>query len=308
MTDLSRFRAETEARRAAGEVRHPNRYGEVINRYLGAVDYPDPYAAGPKPAPAMRPHPVYAATGVVLVGVDDSPISCVAVDHAAIEAELHGWRLHIVTVRRGGADRAGADLLRRLTDRVHASSPTVPVTSRLIAAAHPAQALLTEVGDAGLLVVGHRHEATATALGRSVADRVGRHHSGPVLVVRMPGWPSGAEFGARPLVAAVDGSGPSRAAVEFALAEARSRGCDVTLLHLVGDRMDLARRLETRDGVPVHHRILNGDPMTALVEESSRAAAVVVARHAHPALSGSLLGSAAHLLPHRALCPVFLVG
>jgi nucleotide-binding universal stress UspA family protein len=240
--------------------------------------------------------------------VDDSPISCVSVDHAAIEAELHGWALHIVSVRRSGADGAGDALLQRLTDRVHASSPAVPVSSRLVAGAHPAQVLLAEAGDAGLLVVGHRHGATTTALGRSVADRVGRHRSGPVMVIRMPGWPSGAEFGARPLVAVVDGSAPSRAAAEFALAEARVRGCDVTLLHVVGDRMDLARRLETRDGVPVHHRIISGDPVNALVDESGRAAAVVVGRFEHPALSGSLLGTASHVLPQRALCPVFLVG
>ncbi|MEU4424769.1 universal stress protein [Actinoplanes sp. NPDC024001] len=308
MTDLSRFRAETEARRAAGEVRHPNRFGEMMNRYLGAADYRDPYAVAPKPAPETHPQPTYTATGVVLVGVDDSPISCVAVDHAAIEAELHGWALHIVNVRRSGSDGAGAGLLRRLTDRVHASSPTVPVSSRLVAGAHPAQALIVEAGDAGLLVVGHRHGATTTALGRSVADRVGRHHAGPVLVIRMPGWPAGPEFGTRPIVAAVDGSAPSRAAVEFALAEALTRGCDVVLLHVVGDRMDLARRLETRDGVQVHHRIISGDPVTALTEESGRAAAVVVGRYEHPAFSGSLLGSAAHLLPQRALCPVFLVG
>src|SRR5687768_5049226 len=202
MTELSGFGAETEARRAAGEVRHLNRFGAVINRYLGAVDYPDPYAVRPKPGAVKQPHPTYTATGVVLVGVDDSPISCVAVDQAAIEAELRGWELHVVNVRRSGADGAGAALLQWLTDRVHAGFPPVPVSSRLIAAAHPAQALLAEAGEAGLLVVGHRHGATTTALGRSVADRVGRHHRGPVLVVRMPGWPSGPEFGARPLVAA----------------------------------------------------------------------------------------------------------
>ncbi|MEU8238983.1 universal stress protein [Actinoplanes missouriensis] len=96
--------------------------------------------------------------------------------------------------------------------------------------------------------------------------------------------------------------------MEFALAEAQVRGSDVTLLHVVGDRMDLARRLETRDGVPVRHRIVSGDPVAALIEESGRAAAVVVGRHAHPAFSGSLLGAAAHVLPQRAHCPVFLAG
>ncbi|KUL23495.1 universal stress protein [Actinoplanes awajinensis] len=304
MKNLDRFRAETVARRDPGS----NRFGEMINRYLGAVSYPDPYAVVPVKTTAGAPVTTTVTDGTVLVGVDDSPISSIAVDHAAIEAELHGWALRLVNVRRTGADEAGESLLRRLTDRVHASAPAVVVSSRLAVGAHPAQLLLAAAGDADLLVVGHRHGATSTALGRSVADRVGRHHAGPVLVVRMPGWPAGPEFGARPLVVAVDGSAPARAAAEFAYAEARVRGCDVTQLHIVGDRMDLARRLEDRDGVRVHHRIMSGDPASALLAESARAAAVVIGRSRHEVIVPTLLGPAAHLLPQRALCPVFLVG
>jgi nucleotide-binding universal stress UspA family protein len=306
MSDVSGFRAETAAR-SRRVVTPPNRFSQVINRYLGAVNYPDPYAVRPLPHPVKELPPPTPVPGLVLAGVDDSPISCVAADHAAIEAELHGWDLRFVTVRRSGADSAATTLLRRLTDRVHAGTSAVPVTSRVITGAHPAPTLLDEAADSDLLVVGHRHGTTTTALGRSVADRVGRHHTGPVLVVRMPGWPVGAEFGARPLVAAVDGSVESIAAVDFAVAEARLRGCDVTLLHVAGDRMDLARLLESRDGVTVHHRILCGDPTAALIEESGRAAAVVVGRF-RDVLSGSLLRPAALLLPRHALCPVFLVG
>lgn len=284
-----------------------NRFGEMINRYLSAVSYPDPYAVVPVRTPAAVPA-VKATTGTVLVGVDDSPISCVAVDHAAIEAELHGWALHLVTVRRGGADETGETLLRRLTERVQASAPSVPVNSELADGAHPARLLMAAAGDTDLLVVGHRHGATSTALGRSVADQVARRHHGPVLVVRMPGWPAGRDFGRKPLAVAVDGSATARTAVDFAYAEARARGCDVTMLHVVGDRMDLARRLEINDGVKVRHRIIAGDPVAALIEESGRAAAVVVARHQHDVLDRTLLGPAVHLLPQRAYCPVFLVG
>ncbi|MEU4689950.1 universal stress protein [Actinoplanes sp. NPDC023714] len=309
MNDLNQFRIGTTARRGGGRAQPHNRFGAAINRYLGASGYPDPYAVVmARPEAGRRPSPLAATGGTVLVGVDDSAISCVALDHAAIEADLHGWGIRLVTVRRTGAGDAGAELLERLTDRVHASAPQVVVSSRLATGAHPAQILLAQAADADLVVVGHRHGATVSAIGRSVADRVGRAHPGPVLVVRMPGWPAGPEFGSRPLVAAVDGSTPSQAAVDFALAEARVRGCDVTLLHIVGDRMDLARRLESRDGVPVRHRILSGDPVNALIEESKRAAAVVVGRHRHSMISGSLLGPAAHVLPVRAFCPVFLAG
>jgi nucleotide-binding universal stress UspA family protein len=240
--------------------------------------------------------------------VDDDPISYIAVDHAAIEAELHGWALRIVHVQRGGKDDAGERLLRRLTDRVHASAPSTPVTGRLLVGSDPAQQLLAEAADAALLVVGHRHGATATAFGRSVADRVGRQHSRPVLVVRMPGWPVGPDWGTRPIVVAVDDSAPSRAAVEYALAEAKVRGCDVTVLHLAGDGTNIAHRLDTRSAVPVHHKIISGDPVTALIEASDKAAAVVIARHGHGAVPGHLLTAASHVLPHRAHCPVFQVG
>jgi nucleotide-binding universal stress UspA family protein len=301
------FRAETEARRQPGDVMRPNRFSQMINRYLGAAAYPDPNAPRPAPVAVAQPGQPEVARGLVIAGVDESPISYVAAEHAAIEAELHGWELRLVTVRHSCADDAGAALLWRLTDRVRAGFATVPVTSRLVAGAHPASELLAEAAGADLLVVGHRHGATTTALGHSVADRVGRHHPGTVLVVRRPAWPAGGDFGRRPVVAAVDGSSAARGAVEFALAEARVRGCRLTLLHVARHRTDPARHLEMRDGVPVRSRIISGDPVSALLEESSLAAAVVVGR-VRGLLSDSLLRPAAVMVPRRAFCPVFLVG
>ncbi|GGN84423.1 hypothetical protein GCM10010112_63840 [Actinoplanes lobatus] len=307
MATRSDFRAEAEARRHSDAVTQPNRFSQVINRYLGAASYPDPYAVRPGPAPATAaPYPAPGG-GRVLVGVDDSPISCVAVDHAAVEAELYGWDLHLITVRHHAGDPAGEALLRRLTERVRTSAPSVAVSSRLAAGAAPASVLLSEAAGNDLLVVGHRHGRTATTLGRSVAGKVARHHAGPVLVIRIPGWPSGTEFGKRPLVVATDGSPQARVAVDFALSEARARGCEVNLLRLAGAG-DPVRGLEIRDGVPVRHRLITGDPVAALIEESGRAAAVVLGRQAHRAISGSVLAPAAGLLPQRAYCPVFVVG
>jgi nucleotide-binding universal stress UspA family protein len=311
MTNIDRTTAETEARRHTADLRRPTRFGDAINRYLGAAGYPAPYTAVPVIAGYPTAETAAAgppAAGVVVAGVDDDPISHIAVDHAAIEAELHGWALRIVHVRRNRKDEAGERLLRRLTDRVRASAPSSPVTSRLVVGSDPAQQLLAEAADAGLLVVGHRHGAAATAFGRSVADRVGRQHSGPVLVVRMPGWPVGPEWGNRQIVVAVDDSAPSRAAMEFAFAEAKVRGCDVTMLHFAGDGTNIAHRLDTRAAVPVHHKIISGDPVTALIEESDRAAAVVMARHGHGAVPGPLLTAVSRVLPQRAHCPVFQVG
>jgi nucleotide-binding universal stress UspA family protein len=107
---------------------------------------------------------------------------------------------------------------------------------------------------------------------------------------------------------AINRSEPARAAVEFALAAARARGSELRLLHIVGDRTDLAQRLESGDGVPLRHRIISGDPTASLIEASGRAAAIVIGRYRHGVRSGSLLRPTAAQLTQHALCPIFLVG
>ncbi|WP_127509725.1 universal stress protein [Actinoplanes solisilvae] len=312
MTNIDRSKAETEARRNIAGTGRPTPFGEAINRYLGAANHSDPYAATPgrggaRPAGQAVRKPVTTTT--VLVGADDSPCSTIAVDHAAVEAEMHGWALRIVNVRRDGAEEAGERLLCRLADRVHACSPSIAVTGRLAIGSDPARALLAEAGDAGLVVVGHRHGGAAAMVGRSVAAHVVRLHPGPVLVVRMPGGPVGSDWAARPLVVGVDGSEAARAATDFAFAEARVRGCEVVLLHVVGDGTNLAQQLDARTSVPIHHKIISGDPVAALIEASGHAAAMVIGRYHHGMfIPGTALGAATHLLPQRAHCPVFLVG
>jgi len=308
MSDLDRQRVEHDARRNAGDMRHATRYSEAVSRYLGAVGYRE---AGRPPATA-EPHLAVGATeqstGVVVVGVDETPASYTAVDHAAIEAELRGWELRLLHVQHAGGVRApagdaGARLLERMTDRVHAYSPTVAVTNRISVGA-ASTVLLSDAHDANLVVVGHRHGPAGTAFGLSVADRVAAHHTGPVLVVRVPGWPPGPDFGARPIVVGVDGSSTSKQAVDFAIAEARVRGCDVIMLHAAGQE-DV---LEDHLGVIVHRRAVVGSPVTALISASGTAAAVVVGRRGGSGLAGAVLGSVSRAMVQQAYCPVFLVG
>ncbi|GAA1651623.1 hypothetical protein [Actinoplanes couchii] len=58
----------------------------AINTYLGEVNNPGRKAAAPAPAEFDRT--VQVIGGRVLAGVDDSPISYLAVDHAAAEAAV----------------------------------------------------------------------------------------------------------------------------------------------------------------------------------------------------------------------------
>jgi len=248
----------------------------------------------------------------VLVGVDETPTSYTAVDHAAIEAELHGWDLRLVHVQHAAAGRypsrdVGARLIERMIDRVHAYSPTVAVNSRVVVGA-ASTLLLSDAHDASLVVVGHRHNAAGTAFGLSVGDRVAARHLGPVLVVRVPGWPPGPDFGARPIVVGVDGTAAAAEVIEFAVAEARVRGCDVVTLHAGGTEDAVAYPLEHSHGVTVHRRAVAGDPVEALIKASGQAAAVVVGRRRPGGLAGALLGSVSRSMVQRAHCPVFLVG
>src|SRR3954452_10301049 len=98
MNDADRLRAQDQARRLAARSDHATRYSDAINRYLGTLAYRDAPAVR-IPAAAPRPRPY---TGVVIVGVDESPASYPAVDHAAVEAGLRGWDLRLVHVQYAG--------------------------------------------------------------------------------------------------------------------------------------------------------------------------------------------------------------
>lgn len=306
MNDLDKHRIEMDSRRRAAELGHATRYSEAVDRYLGATAY----RLG-EPHPTAPPTPARTSTGVVLVGVDETPTSYTALDHAAIEAELRGWDLHVLHVQRPGGLRppsrdAGARLLERLTDRVHAYSPSLAVTSRL-AVGSAAPQLLAEAGPASLVVVGHRHGTAGTAFGVSVGDRVAAQHPGPVMIVRVPGWPPGPEFGRRPIVVGADELGLTSPAARFALAEAKARGCELVVLHAqVG--VTPAARSEIVGGIVVHHRTIAEEPSSALLDHSNRAAALVLGRRGSSGSPVALLGSVSRTMLQRAYCPVFLVG
>jgi nucleotide-binding universal stress UspA family protein len=312
MGDLEKQRVQHQARRQAGDMRQATRYGEAVSRYLGAVGYRETDRARGVTKAQAALETTKRSTGVVVVGVDETPTSYTAVDHAAIEAELRGWDLRLLHVQHAGGGRhpardVGARLLERMTDRVHAYSPTVAVTSRIAVGAATAL-LLSDAHNANLVVVGHRHSSAGSAFGRSVGDRVAAHHTGPVLVVRVPGWPPGPDFGARPIAVGVDGSPTSKQAMEFAIAEARVRGCEVVMLHAAGQEGVLEDHLESVDAVIVHRRVVVGDPVTALISASGSVAAVVVGRRGPGGFAGALLGSVSRAMVQHALCPVFLVG
>ena len=307
MSEPGRHGIRQDSRHSCGDARPPARCREAVKRCLGAAGYrgwrrEHLEAAGSTiPARALQ-------AGAVVVGVDDSPCSRAAVDHAAIEAELRRWDLRLLHVQPAGAalfpapDR-GARLLERMAERVHAQVPTVAVFSHLAVGA-AATALLAELSDTDMVVVGHRRGSAHTAFGLSIAERVAARHSGPALVVQVPGRPPGREFTDRPIVVGVDDPWIPTPALAFARAEAKLRTCELIVLHRMGDPAPQSDQA----GVRVLHRAVADDPIKALTAASDRAAAVVVGRSDGTGVTTEFVGSVGRALIRDAACSVFLIG
>lgn len=230
----------------------------------------------------------------VVVGVDGSTESRVAVDFAAAEAGYREAPLHLVHgYRPPGRDEPavavahGEVYARSLLDgeaaRVREAHPGV-VASTALVLGHPARALLDGETPPGLVVVGSRGVSSfhSLLLG-SVSAWVAQHATVPVVVVR----PTGP--GAHGVVVCVDGTPGCAAAVAFGYAEAAARGTDLTAVYPAGHRHDDGVLAEALDGWPekypdvelVRRCVHTRHPLRTLVEESGLAELVVVAGCGH---------------------------
>jgi nucleotide-binding universal stress UspA family protein len=186
----------------------------------------------------------------LIVGVDGSPGSRVALLHALAEAARRGTGLDVVSAHpttlpwTGGSpiDVPNAyEVLREAQARTRSfvedirSDPAIEaipgasaVPVRIIpVAGAAAEALVDRSADAELLVVGSRgRSAVRSALLGSVALHCVTHAACPVVVVhpRPAGTPAGA-----PVVVGVDGSAESLAALRAAVAEAARLHTDVVV-------------------------------------------------------------------------------
>lgn len=184
--------------------------GRVAERLLGTVSVTLPaHAHCPTVVVPARHHPVRrgspasrtesARHGRVVVGVDGSPGSQAALHHAVQQARA--WRSSLLVVRalptgtwrRAPWQRSGIrdDLvstaraeLTRVTDRLRAEHPDVPVDGAVVEAAAPG-ALLERMSSADLLVVGSRGIGgfRGLLLGSTCQQVLHRAHC-PVLVAR----------------------------------------------------------------------------------------------------------------------------
>lgn len=333
MNERDTYAAGREARREVAQGSSAStRHEEALLRYLGGIEYAeqqvhkraDTVRAAPpaaaEPDATGRSGPVDLHEQIVVAAADDSPGSFVALDHAAIEADLRGWPLRVTHVQHpAGAHGAvkhardrGAALLEEMSDRVRTRAPTTPVTSELLAGA-TARTLVARTATAGLTVLGSRGRGQLTGLlGGSVSTYVAAHAQGPVLIVRTPSWPPSPEWPLLPVLAGVDDSPAGMAALRFAADEARLRGVPLVVMHLRAadgtgklEEAGLERAADLR-GLSVRRRSPVGDPRVELVEASRHAAAMVVS-HGRGGLAGMRLGPVSSAAIRHAHCPVFVI-
>ena len=133
------------------------------------------------------------------------------------------------------------------------------------------------------------------------------------------------------IVVGVDGSPEATAALEWALEEGRLRGSDVDVVcafsavpdlseaTLLADEKDAALRAEelvrsvvepaaqSRPGVRVATRTVEGRPAQVLIEAAAGADLLVVGSRGRGGFAGLLLGSVSQQCVHHAPCPVTVV-
>jgi nucleotide-binding universal stress UspA family protein len=274
-------------------------------------------AAVEEPVPVERP--------LVIAGLDDSAGGYLAVEQAAREAALRGWRLRIMHVqdaplRPGHLDRlrtAGAQLLADGADRARGLEPKLAVSTELRVGSAAGELINASQG-AGLVVVGTRGRGGFSELTTgSVAHHVAAHAQAPVLIVRIPPRPAGPEWIDRPILVGIDGSADAYNAFDFAVAEAGLRGIGVLAVYARppgrDDEVDPLRAgtlagVDTQcRGVPVRRRLVERDPRRSLVGLSAPACAVVVAARGRGGFPGLHTGSVSQALIHQSHSPVFVV-
>lgn len=288
----------------------------------------------------------------VVVGVDDSGGAAVALRWALQEGlardvevdVVHAWELPVVVTTavgltddvawRGPAEAGAREVLAATVDRAVAETgfPADRLRQRLVDG-HPGEVLLQLSEEAALLVVGSRGRGGfASMLLGSVSSQLVQHAACPVAVIPA-GWATSARSTATlPIVAGVDGSEGSRAALEWAAKEAQIRQSPVWAVMAwsfldqprLGDHDGFDPQFDERDARDGLHRVVEevvgpeeaaqidqvvvADlPARALIEQAEEASMVVVGARGLGGFKGLVLGSVAQQVLHYASCPVVVI-
>lgn len=282
----------------------------------------------------------------ILVGIDGSSSSLLALDWAVSEAQLRNLPLRLAHAVDFGSfamgfnpgategffehlETAGQRFLDEALDHVAGLDPDLEVTLSRVAG-RPAR-VLTELSEGALLtVVGSSGlNAVTELLAGSVSVALTAHGRSPVVVVRAASIPVTGS-----VVVGISGAPDSEDAIAWAFEEASMRGAELIAVlvwnyipayfyyseppwnDLTGrarhDQQDmlLAERLagwqEKFPDVVVRRVTAAGNPAEVLLSHAQRARLLVVGSHGHGDAAGLFLGSTSHRLVHHANCPVLV--
>ncbi len=283
--------------------------------------------------------------GTILVGVDGSPASCLALDWALDEARAEDRSITLVHAVHPGTpvwqepqapDAAtahelslmtkGAEVLEQVRRTARPADASV-VVHDLVRVGDPREVLLELSSTADMLVVGSRGRGSIRSLllgSTSVA--LVRHASCPVVVHRTVGDVS-THHG---IAVGVDASTDALTVLDFAFRQARVLGQPLTVVHaqhfppttapnapyvepswVEDEQVDVTKKIDTlcqqHPDVTVTSVIRHGMPEHLLMDLADHVSLLVVGVHHRTRLADFTFGSMAVWLVEHAGCPVAAV-